>query len=570
MQPGPLYNQVILITGGSRGIGLAIALRAAKDGARIVIAARTDEPDPRLPGTIHTAAQEIIAAGGEALPIVCNVRNEEDVKAAIEKAVATFGGIDIVINNAGAIQLTQTADTDMKRFDLMHDINDRAVFMVVKHALPYLKKSSNPHILSLSPPLNLDPGWIGNHVAYTRSKYGMSLCTLGFANEFKADKIAANSLWPETAIDTSAVRNLLGGDETVAKSRTPEIVADAAYWIFNQPSSECTGNLFTDVEVLTKAGVTDFSKYAIDPSKELLADFFLGAAPKTPPAVLAKAKAYEKKKEAPSATESKAETKDFSSFYLHTGVDGVSQLTLNRPTRHNALDEAFWKELPQAIAQLAGEGNTRALVISGEGTNFSSGIDLSLFKNPALADTSSDEGQAKLKALILSLQGSINSLVNAPFPVISAVHGLCLGAALDLIAACDFRYASKEAKFSIEEINIGIMADLGSLQRLPAIMGEGLVREMAFTGERIDANHALEVGLVNAVFESKEELLNKALATAKVIAGKSAKAMKASKLALNFNLQEGQKQALENAATLQLAHFDPNAIAQLIAQRKSK
>ena len=265
-----------VVTGHSSGIGLAIALKAAKDGARIVIAAKTAATNDKLPGTIYSAAAEIKAAGGEALAIQCDVRDEEQIKAAIAKAVETFGGIDIVVNNAGAIQLTNTEQTEMKRFDLMQSVNARAVFMVVKHALPYLKKSTNAHVLNLSPPLNLDADWLAPHLAYTLSKYGMSLCTLGQAAELKKFGIAVNSLWPETAIDTSAIRNLLGGDQSVQASRKPEIVADAAYWIFNQPAATCSGNFFIDSAVLTAAGETDLSKYAVDPTATLLPDFFLG------------------------------------------------------------------------------------------------------------------------------------------------------------------------------------------------------------------------------------------------------------------------------------------------------
>jgi citronellol/citronellal dehydrogenase len=278
-----LKNKVLFITGASRGIGLAIALRAAKDGACVAIAAKTVTASDKLPGTIYTAADEIRAAGGSALAIPCDVRDEEQVKAAIAKTVETFGGIDIVINNAGAIQLTNTEQTEMKRFDLMYSVNVRAVYMTVKHALPYLKLSKNAHVLSLSPPINLDPDWLANHVAYTLSKYGMSMCTLGMAQELKKYGVAVNSLWPESTIDTSAIRNLLGGDESAKASRKPEIVADAAYWIFTQPSATCAGNFFIDTAVMKLAGVTDLSKYAVDPTAQLLPDFFLGKPPKNLP-----------------------------------------------------------------------------------------------------------------------------------------------------------------------------------------------------------------------------------------------------------------------------------------------
>jgi citronellol/citronellal dehydrogenase len=279
-----LKNKVLFITGASRGIGLAIALRAAQDGAKVAIAAKTVNAHEKLPGTIHTAAEAIVAAGGEAIAIACDVRDEEQIKAAIAKTVETFGGIDIVINNAGAIQLTNTENTDMKRFDLMQSVNARAVFMTVKHALPYLKKSANAHVINLSPPLNLDPDWFAPHLGYTLSKYGMSLCTLGLAQEFKSAGIAVNSLWPETAIDTSAIRNLMGDvQESFQAARKPEIVADAAYWILTQPAASCTGNFFIDSVVLTAAGENDLGKYAVDPNAKPLPDFFLGKPPKQMP-----------------------------------------------------------------------------------------------------------------------------------------------------------------------------------------------------------------------------------------------------------------------------------------------
>ena len=270
-----LKDKTIFITGASRGIGHAIGLRAARDGANIVIAAKTDTVNPKLPGTIHTAAADMVAAGGKALAVQCDIRFEDQVSAAIDKAVASFGGIDILINNASAISLTPTLKTDLKRYRLMHEVNMGGTFLCSRLAIPHLKKSANPHILTLSPPLNMAPKWFANHLAYTMAKYGMSMCTLGLAEELKADGIAANSLWPETAIATSAVQNLLGGDETIKGSRKPEIVADAAYWILTQASKTCTGNFFTDVEVLQKAGVTDLSQYAVDPTKPLIKDFFL-------------------------------------------------------------------------------------------------------------------------------------------------------------------------------------------------------------------------------------------------------------------------------------------------------
>lgn len=270
-----LKGKTLFITGASRGIGYAIGLRAAKDGANIVIAAKSETDNPKLPGTIHSAAKDMIAAGGQALAVVCDIRDEAQVKAAIDKAVETFGGIDILVNNASAINLTGTLQTEMKRYDLMHQVNARGTFMCSKYALPHLKKSANPHILTLSPPLNLNPKWFGPWLAYTMAKYGMSMVTLGLAEEFKADGIAVNSLWPETTIATAAVRNLLGGEQMVKRSRMPQIVADAAYNILTRDAKTCTGNFFLDVEVLKSAGVTDLVPYAVDPTSKLQLDPFL-------------------------------------------------------------------------------------------------------------------------------------------------------------------------------------------------------------------------------------------------------------------------------------------------------
>jgi NAD(P)-dependent dehydrogenase (short-subunit alcohol dehydrogenase family) len=268
-------NRTIFITGASRGIGKAMALKLAAEGAQIVIGAKSVEEDPRLGGTIFSAAQEVEAAGGKALPIQLDIRSEEQIQAAMEKAAAHFGGIDVVINNASAIQLTPTDKTESKRFDLMHDINVRGTFLMVKHALPHLRKGNNPHILTLSPPINLDPKWLAGHVAYTVSKYSMSMMALGWAAEFKADGIASNALWPRTTIDTAAVRNLLGGQALANMSRTPDIIADAAHYILSQPAAECNGNTYIDEEVLAKMGITDLEKYSVVPGATLYKDLFV-------------------------------------------------------------------------------------------------------------------------------------------------------------------------------------------------------------------------------------------------------------------------------------------------------
>lgn len=275
---GSLKGKTILVTGGSRGIGLSIAKRAAQDGANIVIAAKTAEPHPKLPGTIYTAAEEIKAAGGQALPLVCDIRFEDQVEETVRRAVETFGGIDILVNNASAISLTPTEKTSMKRYDLMHHVNTRGTFLVSQKCIPHLRKSSNPHILNLSPPLNMETKWFKNHVAYTMAKFGMSMCVLGMAGEFKNDKIAVNALWPVTTISTSAVENLLGGAGLMKKSRTGEIMADAAYEIFTTKSNTCTGNFLLDEHVLRSVGVTDFAKYKFDPAtpeSELYPDYFV-------------------------------------------------------------------------------------------------------------------------------------------------------------------------------------------------------------------------------------------------------------------------------------------------------
>ncbi len=269
-----LKGKRLFITGASRGIGLEFAKRAARDGASVAIAAKTAEPHPKLPGTVYTAAEEIEAAGGKALPLVCDARDEAQVQDAVQKTVEAFGGIDIVINNASAISLTGTGHTPMKRFDLMHSVNVRATYMVTQICLPHLLKADNPHVLMNSPPLNMSPRWFKNHVAYTMSKYGMSMCVLGMAEEFKEEGIAVNALWPRTAIATSAV-GMLGGDAMMNGSRKPTIMADAAHWILTQDSKSCTGNFFIDDDVVQKAGVTDLDQYAYAPGHELMPDFFL-------------------------------------------------------------------------------------------------------------------------------------------------------------------------------------------------------------------------------------------------------------------------------------------------------
>jgi len=270
-----LKNKTALITGGSRGIGKTIAERLAKAGCNIAIAAKTIEPHPKLEGTIYTAAKEIEELGVKCLPLQCDIRSEDQIQSAVEETVKIFGGIDILVNNASAISLTPTEHTEPKRFDLMMDIEIRGTFFMCKSCIPHLRKSINAHILNLSPPLNLNPKWLAQHLAYTISKYGMSMIVLGLAEELKKDKIAVNALWPKTTIATAAVQNLLGGDALMKMSRTPEIVADAAYAILSKPSAECTGNFFIDEEVLNKEGITDFNKYAVDASQKLMTDIFL-------------------------------------------------------------------------------------------------------------------------------------------------------------------------------------------------------------------------------------------------------------------------------------------------------
>jgi citronellol/citronellal dehydrogenase len=272
-----LEGKTLFITGGSRGIGLAIALRAARDGANVTIAAKTAEPHPKLPGTIYSAAAEIEAAGGRCLPLAVDIRDEESVARAIARTAETFGGIDIVVNNASAIQLSNTQATEMKRFDLMHQVNTRGTFMVSKYAIPHLEKAANPHILMLSPPLDMKTQWFSPHLAYSIAKYGMSLCVLGLAGELAPKGIAVNALWPRTTIATAAVKNLLGGDRMVQASRTPEILADAAHMIFSKPSRAFSGHFLIDDSFMAGEGVTDFSPYRVDPSVPLMPDFFVPA-----------------------------------------------------------------------------------------------------------------------------------------------------------------------------------------------------------------------------------------------------------------------------------------------------
>ena len=278
----PLAGKTLFVTGASRGIGLAIALRAARDGANVVIAAKTSAPNPKLPGTIHTAAAEIEAAGGKALPLSVDVRDETQVREAIDAAARTFGGLDIVVNNASAISLTNSQTTDMKRFDLMHQVNARGTFMVSKFAVPHLEKSANPHILTLSPPLDLREKWFAGNTAYAMAKYGMSLAVLGLAGELRARGIAVNALWPRTTIATSAIRNLLGGDDIMRASRTPGIVADAAHMVFTKPARSFTGRFLIDDSFLFENGERDFDRYRVDPSVDLAPDFFVPDEPPPP------------------------------------------------------------------------------------------------------------------------------------------------------------------------------------------------------------------------------------------------------------------------------------------------
>ena len=278
-----LAGKTLFISGGSRGIGLAVALRAARDGANLVLAAKTAEPHAHLPGTIYTAAEEIEAAGGKALPLVLDIRDVDAVEAAMAQAAQHFGGIDILVNNASAISKTPTLETEAKRYDLMHDINARGTFFVSKAAVPYLKKAANPHVLTMSPPINLDPAWFKPHVAYTMSKYAMSMTVLGMAEEYRDDGIAFNSLWPRYGIATAAIEFAAADADQLKHCRTPEIMSDAAYEILTRPSRECTGNFFIDDTLLAETGVTDFSKYRVDPSVPLRVGMFFADDDLPPP-----------------------------------------------------------------------------------------------------------------------------------------------------------------------------------------------------------------------------------------------------------------------------------------------
>ena len=280
-----LSGKTLFITGASRGIGLAIALRAARDGANIAIAAKTAEPHKHLPGTIYTAAKDIEAAGGQALPLIVDVRDEANVYDAVDKTVAAFGGVDICVNNASAIQLTGTEATDMKRYDLMHQINARGTFLTSKACIPHLKRASNPHVLMLSPPLDMSPRWFGTHVAYSMAKFGMSMCVLGMAAEFKDDGIGFNALWPRTGIATAAIQFALGGEAGMRQCRAPEIMADAAHAVFEKPARDFSGNFLIDDSFLYAEGVRDFDKYRVDPTQPLMPDFFVPVDDAPPPGV---------------------------------------------------------------------------------------------------------------------------------------------------------------------------------------------------------------------------------------------------------------------------------------------
>lgn len=270
-----MTDQCVVITGASRGIGEAIAVRFAEEGARVALLGKSDQPHPKLPGTLHTAADKVRDAGGTPLVCRCDVRHDEEIAATVSRVVTEFGGIDVLVNNASAIFLADTSNTPMKRFDLMHQVNVRATFAMTQACLPHLERAANPHVLMLSPPINLSPRWFAPHVAYTISKYGMSLCVLGMAAEFRERGVAVNALWPRTTIATAAVRNLLGGEPLVRRSRVPRMVADAAFEVIRRDASACTGNFLIDEDVLADSGITDFSGYSVDPGGGLQTDLFL-------------------------------------------------------------------------------------------------------------------------------------------------------------------------------------------------------------------------------------------------------------------------------------------------------
>lgn len=568
-------GKVAIITGSSRGIGRAIALKLAAQGARIVVVARTENENEKVSGTIHSVVAEITAAGGEAIAVPCDVRKDDQVQAVVDAAVKAFGAIDIIVNNAGVLSLTDTEQTELKLYDLMQSINTRGVFALVKFALPYLKQSKNPHILNICPPINLDPGWVGGQLPYTVSKYGMSLLTMGWAHEFKKYGIAVNSLWPVITIDTAAVRVKLGGEETAKRSRTTAIVADAASIIFNKAANVCTGNYYLDEDVLKAEGINDFAGYAVDPAGKPLTDLYVGVCPPDFRTQIENAAAF-KAKAKPDATKAEVVVAPltsepakpvFKGFDIKV-AEGVAELSFKDPDHYNALSMSFWMELPLAMDWLVKQKETRMLLIHGQGHNFSSGIDLAIFRHPALQDLVTDDGKAKLTALIGSMQAAINAVADAPFPVMAAIEGVCWGAALDLVAACDFRYATESASFSIAEVNVGLMADLGSLQRLPRIMPEGLVREMAYTGMRIDGLRAHQAGLVNAVFKSGADMYADARKTCLHIANKTQSAVVASKAALNYGGAASVTDGLNQAIALQLQHLDMKAVAAILTAKK--
>ncbi|MBK7839965.1 MAG: NAD(P)-dependent oxidoreductase [Cyanobacteriota bacterium erpe_2018_sw_39hr_WHONDRS-SW48-000098_B_bin.30] len=566
-------GKVAIITGSSRGIGRAIALKLAKQGASIVVVARTENENEKVSGTIHSVVSEITSAGGKAIAVACDVRKEDQVQAVVDAAVKAFGGVDIIVNNAGVLSLTDTEQTDLKLYDLMQSINTRGVFALVKFALPYLKQSKNAHILNICPPINLDPGWVGGQLPYTVSKYGMSLLTMGWAHEFKKYGIGVNSLWPVITIDTAAVRVKLGGEETAKRSRTTAIVADAASIIINKAATVCSGNYYLDEDVLKAEGITEFTGYAVDATAKPLTDLYVGVCPPDFRTQIENAAAFKTKSapaKAPEPVVATSEVKHaqpvFKAFDLKT-ADGVTELSFKDPNHYNALGISFWTELPAAIEWLVGQKATRMMLIHGQGHNFSSGIDLAIFKHPALKDVATDAGKQKLGAFIGSMQAAINAVSDAPFPVMAAIEGVCWGAALDLIAACDFRYATESASFSIAEVNIGLMADLGSLQRLPRIMPEGLVREMAYTGMRIDGARAHSVGLVNAVYKNSTDMYGDARMTCGRIASMTSSAVQASKKAFDHNGSAAIANGLERAVELQLQYLDMQAVGAILSQK---